>query len=506
VLDEAPRGSTRWSRENWMGLQLRHLAERLNPEVASAANPSAAAANSPSRPPKRILFICGLNHWEGVKAAYENHRKVARIPAKFRRQALYQVAPDSLYFLLGELPYHTYLFEKSRYAPSTTNDDAEWEKTDALKELLLAAREEYLRDLPEEKEFLGPSRLQSMLTYMRNLTLIHGRLTPDLYKIVVATKGCGGGGFAAKVVEMAKYYPFMDPLSTLPTLRMGIGKIELPDSGVTDAANFFPQPPLEWRNIPLRKLPRREKKQEYAYRWNPFRQCSWPPEDEKIENFRAHVFDRALQVLGHEAARVEKFSTSFKDGIDLRETLRNWHTGDIYVKELPPARGDVDGLVFLFDDEVSPHGGGPEENKYPWRTVWFAEHENESTLAFYATDWQENLIGPGVARARYGGCLFLFPPRHIPDIWAFKPIQKVARSPAEVLTLGALLFARERNVVVVSAAKPNLRMRQEARRLGKRIVHLPLTMFSKETLHRLRMVHVLNGKEVRSYAAKWIVE
>ncbi|HTL52205.1 MAG TPA: hypothetical protein VL860_06500, partial [Planctomycetota bacterium] len=46
VLDEAPRGSTRWSRENWMGLQLRHLAERLNPEVASAANPSAAAPNT----------------------------------------------------------------------------------------------------------------------------------------------------------------------------------------------------------------------------------------------------------------------------------------------------------------------------------------------------------------------------------------------------------------------------------------------------------------------------
>lgn len=492
VLDPAARGSTRWSRENWMGLQLRHIVEQF------------AARAKKRRRPVRVLYICGLNHWEGVRTAYENHRKVARIPAKFRRQALYQVAPDSLYFLLGELPYHTYLFEKSRYAVG--ENETGWEKTDALKELLLATRQEYLRDLPEEKEFLAPARLQCMLTYMRNMTLLKGRLTPDLYTIVIAAKGCAGGGFAAKAVEMAKYYPYMDPLSTLPTLRAGIGKLELPDTGVLEAQNFFPMPPMEWRNIPLRKLPKKEKKAEYRYRWNPSQQCSWPPEDEKIENFRAHVFDRALQALGHEAARVEKFATSFKDGIDLRETLRNWHTGEIYVKELPPVRGDVDALIFLFDDESSPHGGGPEENKYPWRTTWYAEHENESTLCFYATDWKENMIGPGVARARYGGCLFLFPPRPIPNLWTYSRVAKRARSPGEVLVFGGLIYARERNVVVVSAAKPSLRMREEARRLDKRIVHLPLSMFSKETLHRLRMVHVLNGKAVRSYAAKFIEE
>ncbi len=574
ALDSAARGSTRWSRENWMGLQLRQIVETIAQRRAQRREPGRKGGREPGRAkagdeaarepaseeparagrPPRVLWVGGLNHWEGVKAAYENHRKVARIPAKFRRAALYQVAPDSLYFLLGELPYATYLFEKSRYvlpapaasesappappgapttpatpdtaAPPALHADAlvgamvaamagractpapagEWKKTDALKELLLATRAEYLRDLPEEREFLAPARLQNMLTYMRNLTLLKGRLTPDLYTIIVAAKGCGGGGFAAKTVEMAKHYPYLDPLSPLPTLRAGIGKLELPEAGVTDAQNFFPQPPTEWRNIPLRKLPRKDQKQKFAMRWNPFKQCSWPPEDEKIEVFRAHVFERALQMLGHEAAKVEKFSTSFKDGIDLRETLRNWHSGDIYVKELPPTQGRVDALVFLFDAEAGPHGGGREENKYPWKTVWFAEHPNESTLAFYATDWKENLIGPGIARARYGGCLFLFPPRHIPNLWNHRPILRVSRAPADILTLGALWFARERHVAVVSAQKPSLKILREARRVGKKIVHLPLSMFSRETLHRLRLVHVLNGKDVRSYAAKWIAE
>jgi hypothetical protein len=35
-------------------------------------------------------------------------------------------------------------------------------------------------------------------------------------------------------------------------------------------------------------------------------------------------------------------------------------------------------------------------------------------------------------------------------------------------------------------------------------VHLPLNQFSDATVQQLRMVHVLNGREVRSYAAEFI--
>jgi hypothetical protein len=35
-------------------------------------------------------------------------------------------------------------------------------------------------------------------------------------------------------------------------------------------------------------------------------------------------------------------------------------------------------------------------------------------------------------------------------------------------------------------------------------VHLPLKRFSQQTVERLRQFHVLNGKEVRTYAAEYI--
>ena len=224
--------------------------------------------------------------------------------------------------------------------------------------------------------------------------------------------------------------------------------------------------------------------------------CSWPPEDDRIESFQQHVREQARAILGADLARSEKFSTSVRDGIDIRETLRNWHTGDLYVKVLPPSRGSIEAVVFLFDTPADPQ-------IYVNRATWYAEHDEESTLAFYATDHLQNFVGPGIARAEYGGALFLFPPRPILDIWV-DPRLDFADTLEERLLAGAFLHSRERHVAVVSPQAPGASWRKLARRFGKRIVHLPLKRFSGQLVERLRTFHVLNGKVVRSYAADFI--
>ena len=52
--------------------------------------------------------------------------------------------------------------------------------------------------------------------------------------------------------------------------------------------------------------------------------------------------------------------------------------------------------------------------------------------------------------------------------------------------------------------KPGLRLRETARRLGRHLVYIPLSTFSRETVRRLRVVHILNGSEVRSWASMFI--
>src|SRR5690606_4108503 len=129
-------------------------------------------------------------------------------------------------------------------------------------------------------------------------------------------------------------------------------------------------------------------------------------------------------------------------GIDIRETLRHWHAGDLYVKEIPPARGSVDAVVFLFDVPADPH-------RYVWRTTWLAEHQEESTIGLYATDFRKDAVGPGIGRAIYGGVFFLFPPRYVPDIWT-DPRIPALDTLEEKLLAAACLHAEERHVVVVS--------------------------------------------------------
>jgi hypothetical protein len=45
-----------------------------------------------------------------------------------------------------------------------------------------------------------------------------------------------------------------------------------------------------------------------------------------------------------------------------------------------------------------------------------------------------------------------------------------------------------------------------AARLKKRLLWIPLSSFSNETIRNLRQFHILNGKEVRSWASRFIGE
>ena len=69
---------------------------------------------------------------------------------------------------------------------------------------------------------------------------------------------------------------------------------------------------------------------------------------------------------------------------------------------------------------------------------------------------------------------------------------------------GALLNSSERNVVLVSPKPPRSNMRLLARRLNRRLIHMPLRKFSGRFIDRVRHFHVLNDKEVRSFASRFI--
>ncbi|MGC9326587.1 MAG: hypothetical protein ACP5I1_03045 [Candidatus Hinthialibacter sp.] len=442
---------------------------------------------------KNILAICPLSHWPWLREAYRARRTPPPEEPYFSSVYTFPVQERSLAFVLGELPFITYLYEKARR--DFLSD--EHLSIDGVKDLLLHARSEWLRKFEPLHNWATTQRLQILLQYVRNLTLLERRLTPDLYTLAVAAKQVIGDAYAISLVESAKMYPYQH-IAERDGAAFGVDKAQFPTGGGGTVKNRLLGVPMEWRNLPLKRPPEKSQERKWKQLWNPFGICSWPPEDQRIESFNTHVRDAARAIIGEGLMRSEKFTASLKDGLDIRETIRNWYTGDLYVKEIPPSRGHIEAVIFLFETPADP-------KKYPLRTTWYAEHEEESTLSFFSTPIGEKFVGPGISQCLYGGCAFIFPPRPIPEIWNDPRFARYSTL-EERLIAGIVFHSREKNVAIVCPRPPRSSWKAIARRYKKRFVYIPLSRFSQQTLDRLRIFHILNGKTVRSYAAKFIRE
>ncbi|MGP0063693.1 MAG: hypothetical protein ACLQGP_08870 [Isosphaeraceae bacterium] len=441
-----------------------------------------------------ILLVCSILDWPWIRDAYSQRLDPPEPETFFSPIQSFPVDPRTLIFTLGEIPYITALYERGR-RELTPDDNL---SVDGVKEMVLDARERLRAEHPRIAQRITPQSLSVYFRYIRNLSLMDRRLTPDLYTLVIAAQQTAGDDFALALAQTAREYPFAlrGGFEDQGLLRMGIDQADVPIWGTGTMVSRLPGQSLTWRNCELRPKPRREDQTGWRQKWDPRGMCSWPPEDDRIESFHRHVRDQAKAIIGADLAHTEKFTTSVRDGIDIRETLKNWHTGDLYVKVMPPSRGSIEAVVFLFDVPADPQ-------QYTHRTTWYAEHAEESTLAFYATEPMKNLVGPGIAQAEYGGALFLFPPRPIPDVWA-DPRLDFADTLEERLLAASFLHSKDRHVAVVSPKVPTATWRRLAGRFGRKIVHLPLKRFSAQLIERLRTFHVLNGKVVRSYAADFI--
>src|SRR5690606_25386165 len=136
---------------------------------------------------ERVLLVCSMLDWPWIKAAYDALRQPSALTAPpevpqhepVEPTAIYAVNEPTLLFLLGAWPYITGLYERAR----AELDDDENLSIDGLKQLLLATRERYKADLGKRARSITPHLLRTYLKYVRNLSLVHRRLTPDFYTL-----------------------------------------------------------------------------------------------------------------------------------------------------------------------------------------------------------------------------------------------------------------------------------------------------------------------------------
>lgn len=401
---------------------------------------------------------------------------------------LLPVEPMHLLFALGEWPFVAQEAERLRADPfGRIPSSRQW-----TGRLLGWAR----RRLVERRRAsrIPLAELKVAVRFSERLARLSGHHQPSLWDVVQAARATSGDSFATAVLEAARFHGH-EPLEP-GRLKLGPFRAKTPDDEARDWTHrLLPRPP-RWAQVKLRREPEPEEARKWIREWKPLSLCSHLPEDIAIERFNREVRERAKSRTTSNQPRSRPYESSLLDGLDMRETVRNFWKGEIWVKEFPPRELKLDAAVIAFDE------GGPFD--YPHRGTWYAEHRNESTLIFYATNPGDDPVGPGILRSRYGGLALLFPPRQVPDVFALSEPPLGARTALETLVAGACLFARQKAVAYAAWEPPGLALQSIAHQAGKRLVHVPLSTFPATAIEKLRTFHVLNGKDVRGWADRFI--
>jgi len=330
--------------------------------------------------------------------------------------------------------------------------------------------------------------------FTRNLALASHGLTASLYDLTVAARSIVDDNYAWEVWETAARYPFQREVSDAPTMHISGEEVWLDTRKIRLRRRL---PSAKQRLRPVGLKPRKKEKYpgEWAQALDGNSICSYPPEDLVIEDYGRFLKKKGKSSLSEERTRVEPFTTSLLDGIDIRETIRNWHMGRIYVRSFGKVHGDVGSVVVIFDED--------RDDRYPYMTTWLGEHQNESDMAFYSTNPFDNMVGPGIGRGEYGGFLMSLPARRMYDVWG-DPDYTLAENKPERLLMAGLDYSVHRHVVYVAAKPPRSIFRNIAGRMGRTIVYIPIGQLSPVTLKKIRVVHVLDGYDKREIAKQYL--
>ena len=442
---------------------------------------------------KTVAFVHGLAHYPRLVVKLKELQATPFARPTKGSVTLARLHEDSVREVLSEPPFLCAEYERSRRAPAKLKS---LNRLNVYHKIFETAVSNHRKN---SKERVTTQQKIVFHQFARNYSFVQGYLTPDFYQLVIAARGAVDDNFAYELWEIGSTYPWRDETATLPELRITGEDLFLDNKRIR-----FHRRRRHFRRrlapAPIKKRRPERRTDHWKERWNGISICSYPPEDIAIEGFGHYLKKKAVKILSEENQRVIPFTTSLMDGLNMRETIRNWVDGKIYVNENGPALGKVGAVVIVFDEDT-PVNSQPES--FPWRLTWLGEHDQESDMALYASPPGEVMVGPGISRCHHGGFMLSYPPFRLLDIWT-DPFFDWAQSKPERLLMAALDYNLEKNVVYVAARPPSSRMKTFADRLGKKILYVPIGTFSPSTLKKMRTFHVLDGQQVRAYAKEFI--
>lgn len=512
----------------------------------------------------RVLAVVGFAHYERIREFVEAGKRADVVdPNEHEGRSIFNVDPISSDLIIDEIPYMEYMFELSRrFPPGPANEPemvAEISRNKfeffKLGEKTLAERLEEDRALQQEggvgappvvvrhgedrwlqmlerttamefeaisrkpvftrrdallllvhvtntvyqdyyfREPVSLDKLKAFMQYIRNWAILREKLFPTLDQVAIAAKSFVNDEYASILLDFARMYPFIDEERKYPAV------FHDKDSNIVGPNNIFLRNRLSrrkksWITLPIKRRPKEQFPGQWRDQWNNLSLCSYPPEDKVEEDYFNLLRQKTLSILEEKMVRVHEFRSSLLDGIEFRETMRKKILGKLFVKEIIPVTGKAGSVVIIFDPD--------EQDRFQNKITWWAEHAQESDMAFYATYPEQNLIGPGIARIQLGGLVSIFPPKHVPDIWRYFVLEAREFKKPEILLLAAIQFSEEKFIPFVSKDPPTRRLEEIAAEHDKIIITIPPWRLSGETFERIRFLHILKDRATRNVARNYI--
>jgi hypothetical protein len=437
-----------------------------------------------------VCVVVSLNMLDALLDAMEMPQDEPGGPRTrlFHTAELFNLHPDCLAEVTSEAPFYQERYEGIRETAEMSGiPRPQWQL-----ELLREAEKEYGIQTGE-----GVQSWQriALAKFTRNLALLDTRLLPGVYDLALGARSIVDDNYAYEVWQVANRFSVQPAADAeLETLNIS-GDAVWVRTRKLRIRRRLPRMKQRWKPRGLKMRRKEQFEGEWARETTGNSICSYPPEDLLIEDYGRFLKRYSKTVVSEERARVEPFTTSMLDGIDFRESVRNWHKGKLFVREQGKFSGEIGALVLIFDEDGA--------NRYQYLSTWLGEHQNESDMAFYSTFPFDHLVGPGIGRAEYGGLLMTLPPRRMFDVWR-DPDYEAAETKPERLLMAGLDYSVERHVLYIAAKPPRSVFRHMAARMNRKIIYIPLGQLSPAKLKKIRVVHVLDSYERRAEAKQYI--
>ncbi|MCE5293591.1 MAG: hypothetical protein LLF94_03120, partial [Chlamydiales bacterium] len=429
----------------------------------------------------KILVVVGMSHVAGVLA----HLKDASYPVfnhvERSSVSLATYSEEAVRQMLGECGWISTQYEEWRGSKTEILD-----RNSCNYELIKTAQIPYEAN---SGNTLTTQSINRIFSFCRNWAHLRQQLLPDFVQLLSASKSCVDHNFAYEVWKKGTEYSFYKNVDSLPIVELTPEEVW----GNSKSIYFHLKAPSD-KGLFYRRL-RKDQKGKLYYPPNPFSICSYPPEDSVVEKFGVFLKKKGVQQQTEEAAHTIPYANSLEDGIDVRETIRHWPEKKLYVKARGKPPGLVGSCVVIFDEDQTEH--------YPAKMTWLGENDQESDMAFYSTSMADDIIGPGIARCKYGGFILSYPARRMYDVW-MDPDYEDFEHKHEVLLAAAIDYSVRPVIVYAGVSPPDAKMKTYAARQGKRILYIPITQFSKNVTDKLRTFHILDGQDKRKIADEYI--